>query len=124
VSVASTTIVDDERNIQLKLGEQVCADFSSASRDPHKFSEPEKVKLDRPEESYLHLWTGPHSGLGGPIVLTAAATMLKSVAALKNLHRVSGKAGDSTTKTIGGAVKVYLTTDASAWSSLPQSESS
>jgi cytochrome P450 len=120
VAAQSATIKDGSQSISLKEGDLVFVDFATASLDASKFPDPKTFKLDRPEASYINFGVGPHSCLGQPISVLAAATMLKSIGKVKNLKRVPGKAGEIRSKVVGGT-RLYLTTDASAWVGMPQS---
>ncbi|KAL4933358.1 heme peroxidase [Aspergillus undulatus] len=51
----------------------IFVDISSAGMGASIFPDPEKVKLNRPLESYIHHGTGQHSCLGRAIVTTAGA---------------------------------------------------
>jgi len=91
----------------------------TAGTDSSKFPDPLEIKLDRPDEDYIHHGWGPHSCLGRPIVTTAAASMLRVFARLGNLRRAPGDAGEMKNKVVGGAFKVFLLADGSDWGSFP-----
>jgi cytochrome P450 len=123
VGVPKTTIEDGSRGVPAKEGDTIFADFVAAGTDSAKFPDPLKVKLDRPDEYYIHHGWGPHSCLGRPIVTTAVASMLRVFARLGNLRRAPGAAGEMKNKVVGGAFKVFLLPDGSDWGSFPCSKS-
>ena len=106
----------------VKEGDTIFTDFVTAGTDSSKFPDPLEIKLDRPDEDYIHHGWGPHSCLGRPIVTTAAASMLRVFARLGNLRRAPGDAGEMRNKIVGGAFKVFLLPDGSDWGSFPCSE--
>jgi cytochrome P450 len=106
----------------VRENDTLLANFVTAGTDPSKFPDPETIKLDRPEENYIHHGWGPHTCLGRPIVTTAAASMLGVFARLKNLRRAPGDAGEMKNKVIGGTFKVFLTEDGQDWGSFPCSK--
>ncbi|KAI1917442.1 hypothetical protein LOZ39_000434 [Ophidiomyces ophidiicola] len=119
-SAASSGIIQDgTRNLPFKERDTIFLNFVSAGTDPTKFPEPEKIRLDRPEENYIHHGWGPHACLGKPFVTTAAASMLKVFGRLKNLRRAPGPAGEMQNKEEGGVFKVFLSPDGSDWGSFP-----
>ncbi|KAE8387807.1 heme peroxidase [Aspergillus alliaceus] len=114
-----TTIEDKARTIPVKKGDTILADFVTAGRDPTKFPDPQAIKLDRPDELYIHHGWGPHSCLGREIVTVAAASMLRVFARVDGLRRSPGPAGEMKSKLINGAFKVYLPEDGTEWSPFP-----
>ncbi|GAB1202587.1 hypothetical protein APSETT445_001206 [Aspergillus pseudonomiae] len=120
---ANDTIISDGlRNVPIKEGDTILADFVSAGRDPIKFPDPEAVKLDRPDDLYIHHGWGPHSCLGREIVTVAAAAMLSVVARVERLRRAPGSAGAMKSKLVNGAFKVYLPEDGTEWTPFPCSQ--
>ncbi|KAG0652625.1 9,12-octadecadienoate 8-hydroperoxide 8R-isomerase [Hyphodiscus hymeniophilus] len=122
VDVPEADITDGPRVIPVKEGDTIFADFVSAGLDSTKFPDPTEIKLDRPDEDYIHHGWGPHACLGRPIVTTAAASMLRVFARLGNLRKAPGPAGEITNKVVNGAFKVFLLPDGSDWGSFPNSK--
>jgi hypothetical protein len=84
--VAKATVVKDyNREIHFKEGDRVIVNLKSASRDPSAFPEPDKVDLDRPLDSYVHLGHGAHQCLGLPMARVSLTAMLKSICKLDGL---------------------------------------
>ncbi|KAF3905007.1 hypothetical protein AA313_de0203095 [Arthrobotrys entomopaga] len=108
-------IVDNETTYHLKRGDVVFVNFITASRDPTVFPDPLEVKLDRPEEAYIHYGYGQHRCLGRDANLIALTAMLKVFGKLKNLRRAPGIQGTLKYVPRPGGSKVYLKED---WSSL------
>jgi Cytochrome P450 len=108
-------IQDGKRKLNFNKGDTVFTNFVSACMDPTIFPDPEEVKLDRPEELYIHHGHGPHSCLGRPIVTTAMAAQLKVFGKLKNIRRASGLQGELKHKVVNGAFKAYMNEDWSSW---------
>ncbi|KAF7594156.1 hypothetical protein BBP40_010005 [Aspergillus hancockii] len=117
---ASDAVIDDRlRTVPIHKGDTVLADFVTAGRDPTKFPDPQAIKLDRPDELYIHHGWGPHSCLGREIVTIAAASMLRVFARLDGLRRSPGPAGEMKNKLVNGAFKVYLSEDGTGWTPFP-----
>jgi hypothetical protein len=94
----------------------------TAGVDPTKFPDPYEIKLDRPDDLYIHHGWGPHSCLGRDIVTVAGASMLRACARLGRVRRAPGPAGEMKSKVVNGAFKVYLSEDGSAWGPFPNGE--
>jgi len=122
VAAESATIQDGPRTITAKRGDILFTDFVTAGVDPTVFPDPTEIKLDRPEDAYIHQGWGPHSCLGRPIVTTAAASMLRVFARLGNLRRAPGNSGEMKFTEINGAFKVFLNEDGSDWVPFPVSK--
>ncbi|OOO07799.1 hypothetical protein OAory_01042990 [Aspergillus oryzae] len=114
-----TTINDGVRDVPVKEGDTILADFVSAGRDPTKFPDPQAIKLDRPDDLYIHHGWGPHSCLGREIVTVAAAAMLSVLARAEGLRRAPGPAGVMKSKLVNGVFKVYLPEDGTEWTPYP-----
>jgi hypothetical protein len=84
--VKATTVKDYERELHFKPGDRVLVNLKAASRDPNVFPEPDKVVLDRPMDSYIHLGHGPHQCLGLPMVRVGLTAMLKEIVKLEGLR--------------------------------------
>ena len=86
--------------VSVKQGDTIFADFVTAGTDSSKFPDALRIKLDRPDEDYIHHGRGPHSCLGRPIVTTAAAIMIRVFARLGNLRRALGPACEMRNKVV------------------------
>ncbi|KAB2572892.1 Psi-producing oxygenase A [Lasiodiplodia theobromae] len=106
--------------IPLPANSQIFLDFITASLDPAKFPDPTIIRLDRPEESYIHHGWGPHACLGRPIVTTAGAAMLRVFAReCPGVRRAPGAQGQMQRKLFNGAFPVFLAEDGGSWESFP-----
>ncbi|KAJ6259386.1 Psi-producing oxygenase [Drechslerella dactyloides] len=108
-------LTDGDNNYNLKRGDVVFVNFITASRDPAVFPDPLEVKLDRPEDTYIHHGYGRHKCLGRDVDLIALTAMLKVFGKLRNLRRAPGIQGTLKYVPRPGGSKVYLKED---WSSL------
>ncbi|CAH0021704.1 unnamed protein product [Clonostachys rhizophaga] len=113
---------DGPRVVTVKKGDSIFTDFVTAGVDPSKFPDPYEIKLDRPDDLYIHHGWGPHSCLGRPIVTVAGASMLRVCARLSNLRRAPGPAGEMKSKTVNSAFKMYLAENGSKWGPFPVSK--
>ncbi len=118
VDTDCATIHDGEREVQVKKGESIFLDFVTAGLDPTVFPDAQEIKLDRPDESYIHHGYAGHVCLGRQIVMIAMAVQLRVFAKLKNLRRAPGPAGQLKT-TVSGAFTVYMNEDWSSWTPFP-----
>ncbi|KAL3419627.1 linoleate diol synthase [Phlyctema vagabunda] len=118
-AVDGIEIKDGKKTAKFNKGDHAFTDFVTACVDPAVFPDPYQVKLDRPEELYIHHGHGPHSCLGKPMVVIAMAAQLRMFARLKNLRRAPGLQGEMKSKTVNGAFKVYMKEDWSAWWPFP-----
>ena len=91
----------------------------TASMDPEAFPEPEKVKLDRPMESYIHYGMGPHVCLGYGISKVAMTAMLKTVGKLDGLRRAPGTQGRIKKIPGPGGFTKYMTADQASYFPFP-----
>lgn len=78
---------------KLRTGSRILADLTSANHDSAAFPEPEKVKLDRPLDSYLQFGWGPHICAGRDLSRIGLASAFKTIVGLKNLRRAPGPRG-------------------------------
>jgi len=115
------TIDDGNSRVQLQKDDFVFVSFISASRDPEVFPDPEEVKLDRPEESYLQYGDGPHECLGKHANIVGLTTMLMEFGKLPGLRRAPGLPGVMKTIPKQGGFKVYMKEDWSAFWPFPTS---
>ncbi|EEP79774.1 hypothetical protein UREG_04620 [Uncinocarpus reesii 1704] len=113
------TVKYGDRKVSFKAGDVIFADFTAAGTDPSKFPEPDAIKPDRPDESYIHHGWGAHACLGRPFVTVAAASMLRVFGRLDNVRRAPGPAGEMKSKAEGGAFRVFLTPDGTEWNPFP-----
>ncbi|KAK3937994.1 heme peroxidase [Diplogelasinospora grovesii] len=116
------SVRDGPRVVPVKRGDSIFTNFVTAGLDASKFPDPYEIKLDRPEELYIHHGWGPHACLGRPIVTVAGASMLRVCARLSNLRRAPGPAGEMKSKTVNSAFKVYLAENGSKWGPYPVSK--
>ena len=87
------TIKDGDKVYNFKKGDKVMVNFRAASHDPKAFPNPEKVVLDRPIDSYIHLGMGPHQCLGWRMTRVALTAMLKVIGRLDGLQATPGQQG-------------------------------
>ncbi|KAH6610036.1 fatty acid oxygenase [Trichoderma cornu-damae] len=120
--VDKAEVQDGPNVVPVQSGETLFTDFITAGLDPSKFPDPYEIKLDRPNDLYIHHGWGPHACLGRSIVTVAGASMLRVCARLGNFRRAPGPAGEMKSKTVNGAFKVYLSEDGSEWGPFPTSE--
>lgn len=87
--------------------------------DENEFPEPEKVKLDRDMDSYIHYGMGPHICLGYGLSKVAMTAMLKTVARLDNLRRAPGVQGQIKKIPGPGGFTLYMLADQSSYFPFP-----
>lgn len=119
VSAPNTSIQDGKNTLTPPAGSTIFANFNTAGLDPTVFPNPLEVKLDRPDDLYIHHGYGGHACLGRQIVMTAMAVQLRAFARLKNLRRVAGPAGQLKSTIVNGAFKVFMAEDWSQWTPFP-----
>lgn len=107
--------------ILLKPGDRVFCNLMAASRDSDRFPEPEKVKLDRPLDAYIHYGAGPHKCLGMDWNGVSLTTMLKCISRLENLRRAPGPSGQTKKVVQDGGLTAYMLPDESSYSPFPTS---
>lgn len=105
----------------MPAGAQLFLSFAAAGRDPTVFPDPDAVRLDRPDDRYIHHGWGPHACLGRPIVTTAGAAMLRAFAREcgATARRAPGPPGEMARKLVNGAFPVFLAEDGSSWGNFP-----
>jgi cytochrome P450 len=86
-------IKDGDRELEFQQGDKVMVNFRSASHDPKVFPDPQKVILNRPIDSYIHLGIGPHECLGSRMNRIALTAMLKVIGRLDGLRAAKGEQG-------------------------------
>jgi linoleate 8R-lipoxygenase/9,12-octadecadienoate 8-hydroperoxide 8R-isomerase len=119
VAKETDPIQDGERSIDVKPGDEVLCDLVTACMDPTAFPEPDKVKLDRPLDSYIHFGWGPHSCLGSDVCKLALTTMLKTVGQLDNLRRAPGSQGQIKKVPGPGGITLYMTPNQASFFPFP-----
>lgn len=87
------TIKDGDKTYNFKPGDKIMVNFRAASHDSNAFPDPEKVVLNRPIESYIHLGMGPHQCLGWRMTRVALTAMLKVIGRLDGLQAAKGDQG-------------------------------
>ncbi|KKA20520.1 Linoleate 8R-lipoxygenase [Rasamsonia emersonii CBS 393.64] len=118
--VAQPTVVEDNgKKLNLRAGQRVLCNLIAASKDPTAFPEPDKVKLDRDLNLYIHFGYGPHQCLGYGISQIALTTMFKVVGRLDNLRRAPGAQGQLKKIPAPGGFTMYMTADHSSFFPFP-----
>jgi cytochrome P450 len=119
VASPNASVQDGEKTLTPAARSTVFADFNTAGLDPSMFPDLTVVKIDRPNELYIHPGYGGHACLGRKVVEIAMAVQLRALARLKNLRRAAGPAGQLKSTTVNGAFKVFMTEDWSQWTPFP-----
>ncbi|KAL1969515.1 hypothetical protein VTN77DRAFT_8953 [Rasamsonia byssochlamydoides] len=118
--VAQPTVVEDNgKRLNLKADQRILCNLVAAAKDPAAFPEPDKVKLDRDLDLYMHFGYGPHQCLGYGICQIALTAMLKVVGRLDNLRRAPGAQGQLKKIPVPGGLTVYMTADQSSFFPFP-----
>ncbi|EAU35794.1 hypothetical protein ATEG_03992 [Aspergillus terreus NIH2624] len=118
--VAKPTVIDDNgTKLTLKEGQHILCNLVAASHDPVSFPEPEKVRLDRDMDLYVHFGSGPHKCLGFGLCKLGLTTMLKVVGGLDNLRRAPGPQGQLKRLAGPGGISKYMTADQSGFFPFP-----
>ncbi|WP_067533934.1 cytochrome P450 family protein [Nocardia crassostreae] len=65
--------------VDIPAGETVLLGVASANRDPHRFTDPERLDLSRAENPHLALGHGVHYCLGAPLARLEARIAIRSV---------------------------------------------
>jgi len=119
VAAKDGSITDGPRTVSVKGGDVIFADFVSAGVDPEVFPDPLEIRLDRPDDVYIHHGYGGHACLGRPIVMLAMAAQLRVFARLKNLRTAPGPAGELKSTLVNGVFMEYMSEDWSQWTPFP-----
>ncbi|KAL4810358.1 heme peroxidase [Aspergillus unguis] len=90
---ANLYVKEGDRDINIKPGDEVFIGSTQANRDPAAFPNPDEVRLDRPDDSYLNYGIGAQVGLGKEATLTAVTAMFRAAARLDNLRPAPGPQG-------------------------------
>ncbi|KAL2788440.1 heme peroxidase [Aspergillus keveii] len=112
-------VKENGNDINIKPGDEVFIGSTQANRDPSVFPDPDEVRLDRPDESYLNYGIGSQIGLGKEATLTAITAMVRAVARLDNLRPAPGAQGVLKKVTRPAGYTVYLREDHGAYSPFP-----
>lgn len=97
--------------------------FVGIARDPKVYPDPDRVRLDRPIDSYIVYGIGPHTCLGGQASRVALTAMFKVVGRLDNLRRAPGPSGELKKIAREGGFYVYMDTFQSTYFPFPTSKS-
>jgi linoleate 10R-lipoxygenase len=84
---------EGSQQVTVKPGDKVFCSFVAAARDPKIFPDPDRVRLDRPMDSYIHYGIGDHTCLGKEASMVALTAMLRIFGQLHNLRRAPGPQG-------------------------------
>jgi len=79
--------------IPVPKGRRIIVNLITAGRDATVFPEPDKVKLDRDINSYIHYGWGPHRCAGMETSRIAQTALFKGIVGLKGLKRTKGLQG-------------------------------
>jgi hypothetical protein len=124
VSNTLPSITDWRYAQAIRKGDVLHLDIATASRDPTRFPNPDRIKLDRPQESYLPFADGSHGALVRDIVVTGLVAQLRVLGRLKGLRRAPGLPGQLRKKSENGIVS-FLSEAQDEWVPFfPTSESS
>ena len=118
---AATDVEIHDGNVTKKLpkGHRLLVNMVKASMDPTVFPEPEKVKTDRPIDSYIHYGWGPHQCAGLDASQLALSTMFKMVMQLKGLRRAPGLQGEVKKIPADYGYTIYMLPDWSGFYPIP-----
>jgi hypothetical protein len=119
VAVPNASIEDGTNIITPATGSLIFPSFRAAGLDHSVFPNPQKVQLDRPDDSYFHFGWGGHMCLGRKIAETSLAVQLRAFGRLKNLRRAPGPLGVLKSKMVHNAFNLYMTDDWSDWTPMP-----
>ncbi|KAI9368890.1 heme peroxidase [Aspergillus egyptiacus] len=112
-------VKEGDRDVNIKPGDEIFIGSTQASRDPSIFPDPDEVRLDRPEESYLNYGIGAQVGLGKEANLTGVTAMLRAVFRLDNLRPAPGAQGVLKKIVRPSGYTVYMREDHGAYSPFP-----
>ena len=137
------TVNDAGRDINIKPGDKVFVPFvcfsfrtpfpshefrltnsqAGANHDASVFPEPQEVRLDRPQDSYIPFGVGPQAALGNETSIIALTSMLRVVGGLDNLRRAPGPQGQLKKVDQPEGYATYLREDNTGYFPFPMSES-
>ncbi|KAL4945149.1 hypothetical protein BDV06DRAFT_47700 [Aspergillus oleicola] len=110
---------EGDRDVNLKPGDEILLGSTQANRDPTAFPDPDSVRLDRPDDSYLNYGVGSQVGLGKEATLTAVTAMVRAAASLDNLRPAPGPQGILKKVVRPDGYTVYMREDYGAFSPYP-----
>jgi hypothetical protein len=96
-------------------------DIATASRDPARYTDPNLIKLDRPQDLYLPFFDGLHGSLVREVVIVGLVSQLRVFARLENLRKAPGMQGTPQRKTENGIVS-FLNEARDQWVPFPTSK--
>jgi hypothetical protein len=82
-----------------------------ANVDPVAFPNPEEIRFDRDEKTYVTYGWGPHRCIGQEINIVANTAILRTFARLSHLRRAPGPQGELKYVIKNNVVKVFLQED-------------
>ena len=138
----SVTVNDAGRDINIKPGDKVFVPFvcfsfrapfpnqefrltnsqAGANHDASVFPEPQEVRLDRPQDSYIPFGVGPQAALGNETSIIALTSMLRVVGGLDNLRRAPGPQGQLKKVPQPEGYTTYLREDNTSYFPFPMGE--
>jgi hypothetical protein len=114
--------ISDWRYAQaIKKGDTLLLDIATASRDLARYPDPNRIKLDRPQDSYLPFFDGPRGFLVREIVILGLVAQLRVLAELGNLRKAPDMQGTPQRKTENGIVS-FLNEACDEWGPFPTSK--
>ncbi|KAL3479184.1 heme peroxidase [Aspergillus californicus] len=112
-------VKEGDSDINIKPGDEIFLGSTTANRDPSVFPDPDEVRLDRPDESYLNYGIGSQIGLGKDATLTAVTAMFRAVARQDNLRPAPGAQGVLKKVVRPNGYTAYMREDHGAFSPFP-----
>ncbi|KAL5002235.1 heme peroxidase [Aspergillus recurvatus] len=110
---------EGDADVNIKPGDEIFIGSTQANRDPAAFPDPDEVRLDRPDESYLNYGIGSQVGLGKDATLTAVTAMVRAAFSLDNLRPAPGAQGVLKKVVRPEGYTVYMREDHGAFSPFP-----
>ena len=95
---------------------------AGANHDAEVFPEPQEVRLDRPQDSYIPFGVGPQAALGKETSIIALTSMLRVVGGLDNLRRAPGPQDQLKKVPQPEGYTTYLREDNTSYFPFPMSE--
>ncbi|KAL4969637.1 peroxidase/cytochrome P450 family protein [Aspergillus stella-maris] len=112
-------VKEGDLDVNLKPGDEILLGSNQANRDPTAFPDPESVRLDRPDDSYLNYGVGSQVGLGKEATLTAVTAMVRASFSVNNLRPAPGPQGILKKVERPDGYTVYMREDYGAFSPYP-----
>ncbi|OJJ00294.1 hypothetical protein ASPVEDRAFT_27035 [Aspergillus versicolor CBS 583.65] len=116
---ADLYVKEGDRDVNIKPGDEIFIGSTQANRDATAFPDPEEVRLDRPDESYLNYGIGSQVGLGKDATLTAVTAMIRAVFSLDNVRPAPGRQGVLKKVVRPSGYTAYMREDHGAFSPFP-----